>query len=111
MVYSGLVNGSRVIFLWPYIFKLPPEIWRFITSFLLSGPQLGIILDPYFSRLPSSVSLNDTNRDLVWNYGCALEKESPRFTIPGEFFTYIMFVGSVILVSLLSFSLNDLSSS
>ena len=43
--------------------------------------------------------MTDANTYSVWNYGCALETESPRFTIPGEFFTYIVFVGSMILVS------------
>lgn len=35
----------------------------------------------------------------VWQYGCALESESPHFTGPGDFFMYIMFVGVCILVS------------
>ena len=36
----------------------------------------------------------------VWQYGSSLETDSPRFTRPGVFFIYIMFVGTVILVSL-----------
>ena len=30
------------------IFKIPPQIWRAVTPFLISGPKLGIIMDPYF---------------------------------------------------------------
>ena len=31
-------------------FRLPPEIWRLITSFLLTSPKIGLIMDPYFSE-------------------------------------------------------------
>ncbi|MCJ1248288.1 hypothetical protein MMC30_005505 [Trapelia coarctata] len=82
VVYGGLLNAHRIIFTWPFITKFPPEVWRFFTSFLLSGPQLGIIFDPYF----------------IWQYASSLETNSPRFTNPGDFFAYIIFVGAVILV-------------
>jgi hypothetical protein len=36
----------------------------------------------------------------VYTYGSKLETASPRFTQPGDFFTYIVFVCTVILVSL-----------
>ncbi|MCJ1406466.1 hypothetical protein MMC19_000531, partial [Ptychographa xylographoides] len=45
--YGGLLAGNRIIFAWSFITKFPPEPWRFITSFLLSGPQLAIIFDPF----------------------------------------------------------------
>lgn len=35
----------------------------------------------------------------MWTYSSGLEKESGRFSEPGEFFTYIIFLGVVILVS------------
>ena len=35
----------------------------------------------------------------MWTYGSGLELNSPRFTQPGDFFTYVAFVGLVILVS------------
>lgn len=34
----------------------------------------------------------------VWTYSSGLEKESSRFSQPGDFFTYIIFLGLVILV-------------
>jgi hypothetical protein len=37
----------------------------------------------------------------VWTYGTGLELNSPRFNQPGDFFTYVVFVTVVILVSLL----------
>lgn len=35
----------------------------------------------------------------MYKFGSALEKESPRFTGPGDFFTYVVFVGTFLLVS------------
>ncbi|KAL9121979.1 MAG: hypothetical protein Q9187_001467 [Circinaria calcarea] len=81
-VYSKLLNWERILLHWPFVFKLPPEIWRPFTSFLLSAPRLGIIFDPY----------------MIWQYGCALESESPHFSGRGNFFTYIMFIGACILL-------------
>jgi hypothetical protein len=36
----------------------------------------------------------------VWTYGTGLELNSPRFTQPGDFFTYLVFVATTIFVSL-----------
>ncbi|MCJ1472866.1 hypothetical protein MMC13_001515 [Lambiella insularis] len=82
-VYGRLLAGQRIIFAWPFIWTFPPEIWRFFTAFFLSGPQLAIIFDPY----------------TIWQYSSALETESPRFAQPGDFLTYILFVGAVIALS------------
>ena len=35
----------------------------------------------------------------VWQYSKALETESPRFSQPGDFFIYVIFLGLVVLVS------------
>lgn len=66
-----------------FTLKALPEIWRLVTPFLITGPQLGLILDPY----------------LLYTYGSQLELESSRFSQPGDFFTYIAFVCTTILVS------------
>ncbi len=49
-IYMGFIPYRFFVFNTYFIFKLPPEPWRFFTSFLLTGPQLGILLDPYFGR-------------------------------------------------------------
>jgi hypothetical protein len=36
----------------------------------------------------------------VYTYGSTLETGSPRFSSPGDFFTYVLFVAFVIMVSL-----------
>jgi hypothetical protein len=40
-----------------------------------------------------------TNQLLVFKYGSALETGSPRFSLPGDFFTYVFFVATIIMVS------------
>lgn len=43
----------------------------------------------------------------VYTYGSALETSSSRFSAPGDFFTYLVFVCSVILVSTFQFQRPD----
>ena len=45
----GIMPYHWLYFTEDRLFRLPPEIWRPITSFLLSGPKLSILMDPYFS--------------------------------------------------------------
>ena len=77
-----MLSPYRIIFHTSYLWKFPPELWRLFTSFFLSGPQLGILFDPYF----------------IWQYGSALETGSASFTTPGTFFVFVVFVGLFILV-------------
>ena len=44
-------------------------------------------------------SNNGANLRPVFTYGSGLETDSPRFSLPGDFFTYVIFVATVILVS------------
>ncbi|MCJ1466911.1 hypothetical protein MMC07_005533 [Pseudocyphellaria aurata] len=60
-----------------------PEIWRLATPFWLTGGGLSILFDTYF----------------LWTYSSALEKDSPRFNRPGDFFTYIFFLEVFILLT------------
>ncbi|PKY05367.1 DER1-domain-containing protein [Aspergillus campestris IBT 28561] len=83
LVYGGLLGAHRVIFLPELLFKLPPDLWRLFSSFLLTGPRLSFIFDLYF----------------LFTYGSGLETDSPRFSLPGDFFTYVFFVATVILLT------------
>ncbi len=48
--HGGLVDFKRVIFHLPWIFKFPlPEVWRFITPFLITGGGFSFVFDLYFS--------------------------------------------------------------
>lgn len=64
------------------IFKLPPELWRFVTSFLLTGPKLGIVMDTYF----------------IFQYLTQLETTHPKFNRKEDLLWYLVFCGTVIVV-------------
>ena len=83
--YGGIISLYPYIFVGDYVFTLRtvPQIWRCVTAFLITKPKFAILLDPYF----------------LYQYGSGLERESSRFSGPGDFFVYTMFVGSVIVVS------------
>lgn len=94
-VWGGFLDPYYVVFIlrdvfrWKiFTFRQFPRIWRIFTPFLLTGPKLGLILDPYF----------------LYTYGSALETGAARFSQPGDFFTYLIFVCAVILVSLSRFN-------
>ena len=80
--YSGIISFAHIIFLPQKLVILPPQLWRLLTSFLITGKDLSIIFDTYF----------------LYNYGSKLETASPRFSQPGDFFTYLVFVCAAILV-------------
>ncbi|KIW76117.1 hypothetical protein Z517_10862 [Fonsecaea pedrosoi CBS 271.37] len=83
LVHSGLVSGMRIVYHTPWLFKFPPELWRLLSSFLLTGGGFSFVFDLYF----------------MYTYASGLELNSPRFTQPGDFFTYIFFVATAILAS------------
>jgi len=82
LVYTGILDFRYVIFVPRWIFKLPPDLWRLVTPFLITGPQFSILLDTYF----------------VYTYASALETESARFAHPGDFVTYLCFVCLTIVI-------------
>lgn len=63
---------------------LPPQIWRFGTAFLLTGPALGLLFDTYF----------------LYSYLSQLEVGNARFSRKEDLVWYLMFVGGTIMVSL-----------
>jgi len=84
LVHGGVVNGYRVLFHLPWLVKFPvPQLWRLITPFLLTGNGFSALWDLY----------------MFWTYATGLELNSPRFTQPGDFCTYVIFVATTILVS------------
>ncbi|KAF8460385.1 Der1-like family-domain-containing protein [Kalaharituber pfeilii] len=75
----GVINPRYVVFYWPYIYRFPPDLWRLVSPFLLTGPKMGIIMDTFFL------------------YRDASECER-RFVRTGDFFVFTVFVGAVILL-------------
>lgn len=85
-VYGGIIPAMKVIYFAPWIFTIktfPPQLWRLLTSFWLTGPKLSIIFDPYF----------------LFIYGSQLEKESSRFPTTSDFIVYVTFIHVAIIVS------------
>lgn len=80
-----LISAYYVAWITDYVFtwRTLPQVWRFVTPFFITGPKFGLLMDPYF----------------LWTYASQLELEASRFSQPGDFFTYITFVCSVIMVS------------
>jgi hypothetical protein len=84
-VHMNLISAYYVAWITDHVFtwRSLPEVWRFVSPFFITGPKFGLLMDPYF----------------LWTYASQLELEATRFSQPGDFFTYITFVCSVIMVS------------
>lgn len=99
LAHSGIIDIRKVIFHYSFLLRFPPEIWRIFTSFLLTGGGLSFVFDLYF-RTPARSPLPEDKLNIsVYTYSNALERQSGRFGTPGDFFTYVAFVASTILVS------------
>ncbi|CAK3833875.1 related to F-LANa [Lecanosticta acicola] len=83
--HLGFYSLAWVVFLKDYVFTIRqlPQIWRLVTCFFLTGPQLGLIMDPFF----------------LYHYSSQLETGSPRFSAPGAYAFYLFFVASVIMLT------------
>ena len=83
--WTGLISLGNFLFFPPLIFTVTrlPQLWRLATAFLITGPKLSMIMDPY----------------LLYSYCSTLETTVARFSQPGDFFMYLIFVCSIILVS------------
>ncbi len=47
-VCTGMLPAYYVIWYTSHIWQFPPQIWRLVTSFLITGKDLSIIFDTYF---------------------------------------------------------------
>ncbi|OJJ48784.1 hypothetical protein ASPZODRAFT_90635 [Penicilliopsis zonata CBS 506.65] len=81
LVHVNLVPGWHSVFVSELILKFPPQIWRIFTPFVLTEPNISFIFDLYF----------------LYFYGVALERDSSRFSAPGDFLTYVFVVGIFVL--------------
>ena len=81
----GIPDFYWLLFAKDYVFTVRtfPQVWRLVTNFLITGPKLGMILDPYF----------------LYTYCSSLEMTASRFSQPGDFLVYLVFVNLIILVS------------
>jgi hypothetical protein len=69
----------------PFLWQIPPQIWRLVTTYFITDGGLGILFDTYF----------------LYRYMTELEVGNPRFPRKEDLLWYLIFVGGTILVSLL----------
>lgn len=86
-IYFHILPYHWFLFQHQLIFKIPPEIWRFFTSFLLTSSGLGIVMDTYF----------------VYQYMGQIETAHPKFNRREDVLWYLIFCSFVIIVSLTSY--------
>jgi len=82
-VHTGLLPGWWFVWAPRLLWMFPPQIWRFATAFLITGPNLGLLFDTYF----------------LYSYLSQLEIGNPRFPRKEDLIWYLMFVGGTIMVS------------
>ncbi|PFH57795.1 hypothetical protein XA68_14559 [Ophiocordyceps unilateralis] len=81
-VYTHLIPGYWLVFHPEFLWRFPPQIWRFFTPFLLTGPELSMLFDTYF----------------VYSYLSQLEAGNPRFSRKEDLLWYLTFVGGTIML-------------
>ncbi|WPG98925.1 DER1-domain-containing protein [Acrodontium crateriforme] len=83
LAHFGTIDIMKTIFIPEYIFtyRMVPQVWRLATSFLLTGPSFGILMDPYF----------------LYTYSLALEKSGSKFRTSSDYSVFIVFVWAIIM--------------
>ncbi|POR37061.1 Derlin [Tolypocladium paradoxum] len=86
-VHLGFIPGWWFVFYPRFIWKIPPELWRFGTAFLLTGPKLSLLFDTYF----------------LYSYLSQLEIGNPRFPRKEDLVWYLMFIcGTIMTINYLA---------
>jgi hypothetical protein len=72
-MHLGLLDMTPFIYSRYYLIRFPPQIWRCITGFLITGPQLGLMFDTYFfynscSALETGHPRMRRREDLIWYF-------------------------------------------
>jgi len=81
-LYTGFLPGAYFVYYARKVFRLPPQIWRVATCFLITRPKLGILFDTYW----------------VYNYTSQIEHSNPKFRTKEDVVWYLMFVAGVLHV-------------
>jgi len=77
----GILPGAWFIFHRLYLWQIPPQIWRVMTAFFITGGGMGLLFDTYF----------------LYMYLSQMEMGNPRFPRKEDVVWYLMFVSGVIL--------------
>ncbi|KAG8416877.1 hypothetical protein J3459_013597 [Metarhizium acridum] len=82
-IVLGILPSKYFIYHPFFILRFPPQIWRFATSFLITGSGLGLLFDTYF----------------LYSYLSQMEVGNPRFPRKEDLIWYLVFVCGTILVA------------
>ncbi|KAH6892197.1 Der1-like family-domain-containing protein [Thelonectria olida] len=80
-VHLGFIPVGLFVHHPSYLWSIPPQIWRPVTSFLITGGGLGLLFDSYF----------------LYHYLSQLELSHPRFPRKADLLWYLIFVSGTIL--------------
>ncbi|TWU73807.1 hypothetical protein ED733_004543 [Metarhizium rileyi] len=80
-IVLGMLPSKYFIYHQFFILRFPPQIWRFATSFLITGSGLGLLFDTYF----------------LYSYLSQMEVGNPRFPRKEDLIWYLIFVCGTIL--------------
>ncbi|KAI0166908.1 Der1-like family-domain-containing protein [Hypoxylon sp. FL1284] len=80
-VFTGMISSSPFFFHYSLLFKFPPALYRLVTSFMITGPDFGVLLDTYF----------------IFTYLSQLEMGNSKFPRKEDLIWYLMFVSCVIV--------------
>lgn len=89
-----MLSSDPFWFDYRFLLKLPPGVHRLVTSFMITQPQLGVLMDTYFT----------------FSYLSQLEKSNSKFSRKEDLIWYLMVVGTVVIVGLPYLSFLALSS-
>jgi hypothetical protein len=81
-VILGALSDKTFAYYPLYVYKFPPEIWRCVTGFMITGSGMSFLFQSYH----------------LYIYMSQLEVGNPRFSKTEDFIWYLMCVGGAILV-------------
>lgn len=78
----GILDGSLFVYDSRLILWIPPQLWRLVTCFLITFPNLGILFDTFH----------------MYMYMSQLERGHPRLSRREDLVWYLTFICGTILV-------------
>jgi Derlin-2/3 len=50
LAYTGVLDFNTFVLIPKALIKLPPELWRLVTPFIMTEGHIGIFFDTYFRK-------------------------------------------------------------
>lgn len=84
-----MLSSDPFWFDYRFLLKFPPGLHRLVTSFMVTQPQIGVLMDTYFA----------------FSYLSQLEKSNSKFSKKEDLIWYLIVVGAVVIVGYTQLSL------